>query len=660
MKRLCFLFSLLPSLLTEAQVTRIQAEDYISMSGVQVESTNDAGGGQHVGYIDAGDFMQYTITAPTTGMYRIAFRTASNNDQCNVNVLVDGEIKETHTMPNTGSFYVWQTSFSDAFTMSAGTHTIRLELSSSGYPYNINWFEFARSSYWQLPTASAGADKNIKTSVGNTTLTGSGTPGLGASIIHYTWTKMSGGAGTIVSPSAASTSVTGLAAGQHQFVLTVMNSNEVSATDTVRVNVSECGGQVHNINGINYFSTTAVNPLIWSGNPSSGFYYPIQPGDTLRVKDTLWAISLSEYTGTAACPIVITNAEGHYGVTKIGFDLYSIKHFELLGNADASIPYGLQVNGKGVNHGANFAVSIHGKSTNGKVKWMRIEEAGYAGQIKQDPACDTMFNYPNLILSDFEIAYTQAKSIGQDGWYLGNTDPKGNRFYICGGDTMYFRPATVENIWVHHNTLDSLGRTAIQLSGAKGSNLIEHNYVRSAGHELNPQQGTAISIGGMTEGTRVRYNTIRETFNYGIYDIGAGTNYIENNDIDSSGFLYVRRSSTGIMDSLVVNSGAVNILSRTDQTIPFSAKTIIIRNNRLGRNASSPFPAGDPLGAIAFPGWGPPDFTVNNIICGNTYRNGVTPASVFTFNGFVYKVVCHIIKNKITLPRGRFNFKSKQ
>lgn len=660
MKQLFTILALTLCLFTEAQVTRVQAEAFTSMSGVQTENTNDAGGGHHVGYIDAGDWMEYTIQVPATAYYRFAFRSSSWNDQITVDIKEGGTVLDAHTLPNTGSFYAWQTSYSDAISLSAGTHTIRLQL--TGLPYNLNWFEFATVGYWAQPQANAGPDKNIKTAVGQTTLTGSGTPGLGSSIIAYQWTRISGGAGTITSPSSATTTVTGLSVGQHVFRLMVLNASEMAAYDTVKVNVSECGGQVHEINGLTHFMSPNEYFVIWSGDPSSIWYKSISPGDTIKVRDTVWSVSLSDYTGTSACPIVITNAEGHYGVSKIGFNLYSMKHFRITGTGDPDITRGLKVDGRGVHHGANFAVSIHGRSSDGKIDWLSIEEAGYSGQIKQDPSCDTMFNYPNLILKNFEIAYTTSKSIGQDGWYLGNTDPKGNRFYICSGDTMYFRPATVENIWVHHNYMDSAGRTGIQLSGAKGRNIIEHNYVRSMGHELNPQQGTAISLGGMTEGTIVRHNIIRETFNYGIYDISAGTNEIgPGNDIDSSGFLNVWNPRTGKMDSLIVNDGAVNILSRTDLTIPHSPKTIIIRNNKLGRNASSPFPNGNPLGAIAFPGWGPPDFTQNNIICGNTYRDGKTPASVFIFPGFVYKAVCRVISNKITFPmRGKLKLKQSQ
>ncbi len=62
------------------------------------------------------------------------------------------------------------------------------------------------------PTANAGPDQSITLPANSVTLSGSGTDPGGA-ITAYSWTKVSGGAATITSPSAASTTVTGLAQG---------------------------------------------------------------------------------------------------------------------------------------------------------------------------------------------------------------------------------------------------------------------------------------------------------------------------------------------------------------------------------------------------------------------------------------------------------------
>jgi len=79
-----------------------------------------------------------------------------------------------------------------------------------------------------FPIASAGADHVIKLPTSSVLLSGSGTDEDGQ-ITSYAWTKISGPAATIVSPSAASTTVTGLELGEYNFRLTVTDNQ--SATD---------------------------------------------------------------------------------------------------------------------------------------------------------------------------------------------------------------------------------------------------------------------------------------------------------------------------------------------------------------------------------------------------------------------------------------------
>jgi cytochrome b involved in lipid metabolism len=87
------------------------------------------------------------------------------------------------------------------------------------------------------PTANAGTPQTITLPTSSVTLTGSGTDSDG-SIASYAWTKVSGGAATITSPSAASTSVTGLVAGSYTFQLSVTDNSGASDTATVVVTVN--------------------------------------------------------------------------------------------------------------------------------------------------------------------------------------------------------------------------------------------------------------------------------------------------------------------------------------------------------------------------------------------------------------------------------------
>jgi len=87
------------------------------------------------------------------------------------------------------------------------------------------------------PTASAGTDKIITLPTNNTSLTGSGTDSDGT-IATYTWTKVSGGAATLVTPSSPTTGVTGLVQGTYTFRLTVKDNGGLTATDDVLVTVN--------------------------------------------------------------------------------------------------------------------------------------------------------------------------------------------------------------------------------------------------------------------------------------------------------------------------------------------------------------------------------------------------------------------------------------
>ena len=57
----------------------IQVEDYDVMEGMGLEDTTDEGGGQNLGYTDPGDYADYSIFVPETGLYGIKFRVAGFN-----------------------------------------------------------------------------------------------------------------------------------------------------------------------------------------------------------------------------------------------------------------------------------------------------------------------------------------------------------------------------------------------------------------------------------------------------------------------------------------------------------------------------------------------------------------------------------------------------
>jgi hypothetical protein len=119
----------------------IEAEAYDEMSGIQLEATTDAGGGQNVGYCDPGDWLDYTINVPVEGQYTIELRVASLN-KTGAFSLKNGTITlATFALPNgTGGWQTW-TTLSKTVSLKAGNQTLRLSV--TGKDININWLKIS-------------------------------------------------------------------------------------------------------------------------------------------------------------------------------------------------------------------------------------------------------------------------------------------------------------------------------------------------------------------------------------------------------------------------------------------------------------------------------------------------------------------------------------
>ncbi|WP_456311825.1 RICIN domain-containing protein [Pseudomonas shirazensis] len=130
---------------TTAQTsTLIQAEDYSSMSGIQVEATTDSGGGSNVGYTETGDWLAYNnINFPTTGSYLIEYRVASGiaggklSSDLNGGTIILGNVD----IPNTGGWQNWQT-VTQTVSVNAGTYNFGIYIQNTGM--NINWIRITK------------------------------------------------------------------------------------------------------------------------------------------------------------------------------------------------------------------------------------------------------------------------------------------------------------------------------------------------------------------------------------------------------------------------------------------------------------------------------------------------------------------------------------
>ncbi|TKS55769.1 carbohydrate-binding protein [Mesohalobacter halotolerans] len=123
--------------------TLIEVEDYDYMIGMNLEDTTDEGGGQNFGFTDPGDYADYSIFVPETGLYGIKFRVAGFNQGQIGLYTVDENDVETELVvvdtPITNGWQTWET-VSDNLFIEEGPHKLRMRVLAGGF--NFNWFEF--------------------------------------------------------------------------------------------------------------------------------------------------------------------------------------------------------------------------------------------------------------------------------------------------------------------------------------------------------------------------------------------------------------------------------------------------------------------------------------------------------------------------------------
>ncbi len=129
---------------------RIEAESYTAMNGIQTEATSDIGEGSDVGWIDNGDWMDYNVYVPSTGIYTVKFRIATVNTGAKFQLdQADGSVLTTVNLPSTGSYQGWIT-LNEEVSLTEGYQTLRI-ISTASPAWNLNWMEFINGTIPPIP-----------------------------------------------------------------------------------------------------------------------------------------------------------------------------------------------------------------------------------------------------------------------------------------------------------------------------------------------------------------------------------------------------------------------------------------------------------------------------------------------------------------------------
>jgi len=151
---------------------RIEAENYISMSGIRTEGCAD--GGLDVTGINSSDFMDYKVVVPASGYFTLDVRVASG-DGGQLQLRSGSTVLTTIDIYSSGFYQDWSTFSSAPFSLPAGAQKLQIFATSSGW--NINWIEFKQVANFVPISGLSLSPTSVSMQVGeNTQLTANITP----------------------------------------------------------------------------------------------------------------------------------------------------------------------------------------------------------------------------------------------------------------------------------------------------------------------------------------------------------------------------------------------------------------------------------------------------------------------------------------------------
>ena len=106
---------------------------------VDVFDSGNTSGGRAVGWIDDGEFLEFTVSVAQAGTYAVSARVATPQSGRDFRVEAGGASAAV-AVPNTGGWTAWQTVQGGEIALAAGRQVVRLALTDG--PFNLDWVSF--------------------------------------------------------------------------------------------------------------------------------------------------------------------------------------------------------------------------------------------------------------------------------------------------------------------------------------------------------------------------------------------------------------------------------------------------------------------------------------------------------------------------------------
>ena len=262
-----------------------------------VDASTISNEGKTIGWISAGEWVEYSINVQTAGNYDVSFRYASGNANGGgpFYIEVDGVKISSNISVNstsTSNWTTWASKTINNIELNKGEHILRLVFTSGEFNLGKLTFEYASALSYNPPVANAGENVVVVLPKSNTTLDGSLSTDADTVELIYSWEQVYGPStisfsdNTVVSPT-----ISNLEEGIYKCKLTVSDDAH-SSTSSVLVIVSTTGN---------------TKPTVSISSPSNNSSF--KEGEAV----TITALA-SDLDGT------VSLVEFYDGTTKIGED----------------------------------------------------------------------------------------------------------------------------------------------------------------------------------------------------------------------------------------------------------------------------------------------------------------------------------------------------
>ncbi|MDB5256353.1 MAG: large protein [Chitinophagaceae bacterium] len=306
--------------------TANQGGAYRTTEAVDVEACTDTDAGYNVGYVVAGEWLEYSVNVAAAGSYNLAVRVAATAAGKTFHIELDGaNVSGTITVPNTTGWQIWQTVTINNIALTAGQKIMKIAFDSGDL--NLNYVSFTTNAPNVAPTVSLtspadGSSSNAPATIAIAATAAdadgtvnkvdfyNGTTLLGTDATApytYSWTSVGAGSYTI---TAKATDNVGAATTSLSVTVTVISVPNVSPTITltspannsssnapatvaIAATAADADGTVSKVdfyNGTTLLGTDATAPYSYSWTGVAADTYSI----TAKVTDNLGASTTSD------------------------------------------------------------------------------------------------------------------------------------------------------------------------------------------------------------------------------------------------------------------------------------------------------------------------------------------------------------------------------